>query len=211
MSPYRHHKGTVEFACIEAVARAVGCKAVAEADANGWPDGWLEHADGRRQSVEVVQAFRRPRGEDPKLGSAAQRNWVLGSRESEALAKKAGQPVSFHATEDGFMLLDGTTPLPLATEPVRQDEWVVAAIQQKLAKNYASVHPATLIVNLKSPLALLPFEVERISSVVAGLGDEFTFADLWVVNDFGDAPIRIPLAQVGSRDGAVAPLEPGGA
>jgi hypothetical protein len=182
----------IEFACIEAVARTTTSKAVPENELNEWPDGWLEHAGGEREPVEVVAAFRRPAGEDPKKGSSWLRNWKSGDAAARALAEKTGECVSFHVGDDGFMLLDDTTKLPLATTPIKQDEWVLCAVHQKVAKNYGPGVPAVLVVQLYSPLPLTPFEVERLAVAVRSLGSRFKFAALWVVNNYGDPPVKIP-------------------
>jgi|HubBroStandDraft_6_1064221.scaffolds.fasta_scaffold66849_3 hypothetical protein len=47
-SPEKQRQKAVEFACVESVAQAMGCKAVPD-EANQWPDGWLEHADAERE------------------------------------------------------------------------------------------------------------------------------------------------------------------
>jgi hypothetical protein len=47
----------IEFACIEAVARASGCRGIPENEANQWPDGRLEHADGKRNPSKSWRAF----------------------------------------------------------------------------------------------------------------------------------------------------------
>ena len=131
----------VEFTCIEAGARAVGCQAVPEDEANQWPDGWLEHADGKREPVEVVAAFKRPAGEDPKKGSSWLRHWKQGEAAARALSEKSGEAVSWHVGDDGFLVLDEGTQLPLATTPIKQDEWVLLAVHQKIAKNYTPSRP----------------------------------------------------------------------
>lgn len=181
----------VEFACIERVAQATGCEAVSEDEANQWPDGWLEHADGGREPVEVVAAFKRPVGEDPRKGSAWLRHWKQGEATARALSARTGEAISWHVGDDGFTLLDGKTELPLVTTPVNQDEWVLQAVHQKIAKNYASGTPAVLVVQLHSPLPLTRIEVERLAEAVRSLGARFKFATLWVVNDYGDPPVKI--------------------
>ena len=183
----------VEFASIESVARVTGCTAIAEAEANQWPDGWLEHADGHREPVEVVAAFKRPSGEDPRKGSSWLRHWKQGEAAAHALSEKTGEVVSWHVGDDGFLVLDGTAALPLATTPIRQDEWVLHAVHQKIAKNYDSGIPAVLVVQLQSPLPLTRFEVERLAEVIRALGSRFKFAALWVVNNYGDSPAKIPV------------------
>jgi hypothetical protein len=187
----KQRQKTVEFSCIEAVARASGCKAVLEDEANQWPDGWLEHADGKREPVEVVAAFKRPAGEDPKKGASWLRHWKQGEAAARALDEKTGEAVSWHVGDDGFFLLDGVTPLPVAIEPIRQDDWVLLAVHQKIEKNYASGTPAVLVVQLNSPFPLLPFEVERMAEAIRKLGSRFKFAALWVVNNYGDPPVEI--------------------
>lgn len=187
----KQHQKEIEFASIEAVGRASGCRAVPENEANQWPDGWLEHADGKREPVEVVAAFKRPAGEDPKMGSAWLRNWKQGEAAARARSEKTGEAVSWHVGDAGFLLLDGTTELPLATTPIMQEEWVLHAVHQKIAKNYASGIPAVLVVQLHSPLPLTTFEVERLAAAIRALGTRFTFAALWVVNEYGDPPVKI--------------------
>ncbi len=182
----------VESACIEAVARACGCKAVREDEANQWPDGWLEHTDGKREPVEVVAAFRRPKGEDPKTGAAWLRNWKQGEAAARALTEKTGDAASWHVDHDGFLVMDEATVLPAATTPIRQDDWVLQAVHQKIAKNYVSGTPAVLVVQLFSPLPLTHFEVERLAQAIRALGTRFKFAALWVVNNYGDPPVKIP-------------------
>lgn len=181
----------IEFACIEAVARTGGWRAVAADEANQWPDGWLEHY-GTREPVEVVAAFRRTAGEEPKKGSSWLRSWKRGATVARALSEKTGEAVSWHVGEDGFLVLDGTTELPLAPTPIRQNEWVLHAVQ-KIAKNYASGPPAILIVQLDSPLPLTRFEIEQLAEALRALATRFTFAALWVVNDYGDPPVKIPM------------------
>lgn len=188
----RQRQKDVEFTCIEAVAQATCCKAIREDEANQWPDGWLEHGDGKREPVEVVAAFKRPAGEDPKKGSSWLRYWKQGESVARALTEKTGEAVSWHVGEDGFLLLDEATVLPLVTTPTRQDEWVLEAVHQKIAKNYVSGTPAVLVVQLYSPLPLTRFEVERMAEAIGSLGTRFKFATLWVVNNYGDAPVKIP-------------------
>lgn len=147
----------IELASTEAVARVIGCKAIAEDEANPWPDGWMEHPHGDREPVEVVAAFRRPANEDPKRGSYWLRHWKRGDRAALALAEASGEAVSFYVHDDGFMVLDGNSALPLAMEPTNQNEWVIHALHQKVAKNYASGTPAILVVQLCSPLPLTRF------------------------------------------------------
>jgi hypothetical protein len=188
----KERQKTIEFACIEAVAQASGCTAVREDEANQWPDGWLEHADGKREPVEVVAAFKRPAGEDPKKGSSWLRHWKQGEAAARALAEKSGEAVSWYVGDDGFLVLDEGTQLPLVTTPVKQDEWVLLAVHQKIAKNYTPSRPTVLIVQLHSALPLTRFEVERLAQAVRDLGTRFKFAALWVVNNYGDPPVRIP-------------------
>lgn len=180
-----------EFSCIEAVARTIGCKAVPEDEANRWPDGWLEHGDGKREPVEVVAAFKRPAGEDPKRGSRWLRDWKQGEAAARALTEKSGEAVSWYVGDAGFLVLDEGTELPLATTPIKQDEWVLQAVHQKIAKNYASGTPAVLVVQLHSPLPVTRFEVERLAEAIRTLGMRFKFAALWVVNNYGDPPVKI--------------------
>jgi hypothetical protein len=90
------------------------------------------------------------------------------------------------------MLLDRTTKLPVATTPIRQDEWVLQAVHQKIAKNYVSGTPAVLVVQLYSPWPPLGVEVERLAATVRALGTRFKFAALWVVSNYGDPPVKIP-------------------
>lgn len=182
----------VEFACIESMARALASKAVQEPESSQWPDGWLESPDGRKEPVEVVAAFRRPKGEDPRSGSVWLRDWKQAESAARSLAGRTGEAVSFHVDDDGFTLLDGENELPLATMPIRQDEWVLHAVRQKIAKNYSSNIPPILVVQLYSPLPLMDFEIERISAAIRSLGTQFKFGALWVVNDYGDPPVKIP-------------------
>ena len=49
-----------------------------------------------------------------------------------------------------------------------------------------------LIVQLHSPLPLTRFEVERLAQAVRDLGTRFKFAALWVVNNYGDPPVKVP-------------------
>jgi hypothetical protein len=61
-----------------------------------------------------------------------------------------------------------------------------------MAKNYVSGTPAVLIVQLHSPLPLIRFEIERLAQAVRDLGTPFKFAALWVVNNYGDPPAKVP-------------------
>lgn len=180
----------VEFRCIEAVARAVGCNAVPEDESNEWPDGWLESAEKKRKPVEVVAAFKRPAGENPKDGASWQRHSKQAERIARSHAEKTGEAVSWHIGEGGFLVLDGKTELPLATTPIRQDEWVLQAARQKVAKHYAT--PPVLVVHLHSPLPLTRFEIERLAEAVRSWSSPSPFAALWVVNNYGDPPVKIP-------------------
>jgi len=192
MDAAKQRQKEVEFACIEAIARASGCEAIPEDEENQWPDGWLQHANGSPKPVEVVAAFKRPADEDPKTGASWLRHWKQGEAGARALSEKTGEAVSWYVSGDGFMLLDGVTPLPVATEPIRQDEWVLLAVHQKIAKNYVSGTPAVLVVQLHSPFPLMPFEVERMAVGIRSLGARFKFAAIWVVNNYGDPPVKIP-------------------
>jgi hypothetical protein len=185
-------KKEAEFACINAVAQAAGCKAIREDEANQWPDGWLEHPDGRREPAEVVAAFKRPDGEDVGSGSSWLRSWKQGERAARAMSERTGEAVSWHVGDDGVLLLDEATVLPPATTPVKQDEWLLQAVHQKIAKNYATGTPAVLIVQLHSPLPLTRFEIDRLAETIRSLGTRFQFAALWVVNNYGDPPVKIP-------------------
>ncbi len=140
----------VEFRCIQAVARATDGKAVREDEANQWPDGWLEYPDGKREPVEVVAAFRRPTGEEAKKGSAWIRNWKQGEAGAGVRRDETGEVASWYVGDgdDGFLLLDEATVLPPATTPISQDDWVLLAVGQKIAKGYVSDTPAVLIVQL---------------------------------------------------------------
>ncbi len=178
----------VEFSCIEAVARTSGCKAVPEDEANQWPDGWLEHADAKREPVEVVAAFKRLAREDPKKGSFWLRYWKQGEAAARALSERTGEAVSWHVGDDGVLVLDEATVLPVATTPINQDEWVLHAVHQKVAKNYATEAPAVLVVQLP----LTRFEVARLARAIRAFGSRFNFAALWVLNDYGDPPVKIP-------------------
>jgi hypothetical protein len=193
-SAEKQRQKEIEFACIEAVARARGCKAMPENEANQWPDGRLEHADGKKELVEVVAAFKRPADEDPTQGSSYKRYSKKAESLARARAEGTGEPVSWHVGDHGFMLLDGVTPLPVATEPLRLDKWILSAVEQKIDKHYAYDTPTVLIVQLHSPLPLIWFEIERLAEGVRTLRTRFKFAALWVVNNYGDPPVKIPTA-----------------
>jgi hypothetical protein len=76
--------------------------------------------------------------------------------------------------------------------PIKQDEWVLHAVHPKIAKNYSVNMPAVLIVQLRSPLPLTRFEVERLAQAMRAVGTRFKFAALWVVNNYGDPLVQIP-------------------
>jgi hypothetical protein len=49
-----------------------------------------------------------------------------------------------------------------------------------------------LVVQLYSPLPVTRFEVERLAEAVRAIGGRFKFAALWIVNNYGDPPVKIP-------------------
>lgn len=115
-----------------------------------------------------------------------------GDRAARALAEQKGEAVSFHVGEVKFIVLDGRTTLPLATKPIKQDQFVLHAVHQKVLKNYASGTPAVLVVQLHSPAA------RALRGRAAGSGGPRpriagqVRGGSGVDNNYGDPPVKIP-------------------
>jgi hypothetical protein len=104
-------------------------------DPDAFPDGFFDE-DDREQPVEVVEAFEREPGEDPRKGSQWRRAW----QRAQAMAQEIEQGLGVHAawgahgSEPFAIPLDGTTLIPPRLTLVHPEQWVAAAVQQKLAR-----------------------------------------------------------------------------
>src|SRR2546428_9465506 len=115
-----------ERACVERVAAVRGGEW--KAPTGNWPDGLLVELSGQELPVEVVSAYERPAGEDPKTGSA----WMRAHNKAEALARDLERhseyPVAFGARLDQpyAIPLDGQHLLPPQLEPWDPVPWIEA-------------------------------------------------------------------------------------
>ena len=180
-----------EFRCIERVALAMGIKASPEA--GQWPDGWLEDSAGIRQPVEVVAAFQRRRDEDPRDGAAWMKAFKQAERDAEEIERTTGAPAAFGAHYDSpfAVPLDGQSLIPPAPGPNVSEDWVAAAVRQKIEKRYSLATKTILVVDLRSPFNLERFQLARLAAHLGELGSPFI--QIWIVNAYGDLPQLVPM------------------
>jgi hypothetical protein len=178
----REHQKAVEFSCVERVAHVRGGKALRED--GQWPDGWIEDQAGN-VPVEVVTAFQRRRGEDPTKGAPSVVAYKRAEREATAIERETGVPVGFGTHQDqGFVVpLDGHHQMPLALEPIEPVQWILAAIRQKIGKNYSAEAKTVLVVDFRW-MPLYPFELPRLAELLEEAGCRFR--EVWIASEFGE-------------------------
>ncbi len=177
-----------ESRLVEELAVARQCSAIAVPEQQQWPDGFLVEPDGTRLPVEVVGAYWREPGEDPRKGSPWKRAHVEAEREANQRTEETGTPHHFGAHYDKPWVIpaDGHSLLPPTTQPIRPDLWILAAVEQKARKQYAV--QSILLVDLDH-FETPRFEDwnlgERIASLAAG-----RFLEVWIVDQYSHIPKR---------------------
>ncbi len=177
----------IERACVEAVAKARQCSA--EPKDGQWPDGWLvDRLDGSRLPAEVVYAFAPQPGEGPGTESGSRRAWSQARSAARKRVEALGTPVSFtaHGNQPWVGRIHGAAPPPV-TRPVHFEQWILAAIERKLAKKYP---PCILIVCVRWP------DLTGVSMALHLVRARLTpwpaaFIEIWVTNHYGDPAIRV--------------------
>jgi hypothetical protein len=174
-----------EFRLVDELAKARRCTAIQVPEEHQWPDAFLEEADRTRLPVEVVGAYWREPGEDPRRGSPWKRAQVKATREAHERTAATGTPHHFGAHYDKPWVVpaDGYSLIPPTTQPVRPDLWILKAVEQKVDKRYP---PSILLVDLDH-FDTPGFEDwnlgDRIATLAAG-----RFIEVWIVNRYSHIP-----------------------
>ncbi len=172
------NRKAVELSLTERVARVRGGKAHLEDDR--WPDSWIEDS-GERIPVEVVTGFPRPPGEKPKDGAAAAKAEKDAALEAARLSRVGAGPVMYgvlDADRPFAVPIDSDDPLPLPQRPAAPVAWILAAIDQKLAKHYSEASRTILIVDFHNGTPLYEFELAELAAWLATRRSPFR--EVWV-------------------------------
>jgi len=111
------------------------------------------------------------------------------------MAQDIEQRLGVHAARGAYgsepfaIPLDGTTLIPPRATLVHPEQWVAAAVQQKLAK-YGPMPDVVLVVHLHSPDDLERSQLEWLRRWHDTHGSPFR--EVWVVNDYGTPAQRVP-------------------
>ncbi len=149
-----------------------------------WPDAWIDESSGDAVPVEVVAAFQRRPGEDPKNGAPSAIAYKRAERDAERLTRETDVPCAFGAHQDQpfAVRLTGQYRMPVPLEPVQPIQWILTAAAQKIAKHYSSAKQAILVVDLRW-MPLYDFELPVLGRLLAEAG--CTFREVWIVSEFG--------------------------
>ncbi len=190
----RNRQKAIEFSSVERVAEAQGTRALQELGC--WPDAWLLERSGQKIPVEVVSAYQRRPGEDPRKGAPSLVAYKKAERAAQEI-ERTGTPAAFGTHLDqGFAIpMDGQHALPLPILPVHPVEWVLTSIQQKMRKRYAQEMETILVVQFQW-MALEPYQLDNLAKLLAHHGCRFR--QVWIVSDFGDVQ-RVPLLSRGDE------------
>jgi hypothetical protein len=179
----------IEFRRVTDVATKRGCIAEKVRESQQWPDAYFIEPGGAKVPVEVVTAFQRLPEEDPKKGGAWMRARAEAERKADRALAETGVPQHFgaHYGTPFVVPADGMSMIPPITRAARPDEWILAAVRQKVEKSYSQ--PAILVVDLR--WFMIPSSEDWSLGERAATEAKGKFLEIWVTDEHGDPPRRI--------------------
>lgn len=191
-----------ELGVVDRVVRVRGGHAVPVDDR--WPDAVINDG-GKQFPVEVIRTFELAEGEDLTRGSAVEAARAHAEREANRLTAVDGEARAYgsHAVGTGarsFVLdLSESESLPLPMNHANPVRWLVAAVEQKMAKEYDQADRTILVIDYRW-MEPYDWELQEMADLLGKSG--CPFREVWVVPELiskeANVAMQVPLKRRGS-------------